>query len=76
MRSELFSSPEAHVKVTGPVCYLEAETLLFGVFGFRGARGGAVQGTAAATCGSELAAFPEHLDLGLSCLTSTKATLC
>lgn len=32
------------------VCYLEAEALLLGFLGFGGAGGGAVQGTAAASC--------------------------
>lgn len=48
--------------------YLEAQALLLGFLGFGGAGGGAVQGTAAASCRTELAAFPEHLHLGLSAL--------
>ena len=49
-------------------CYLEADALLLSLLGFRGAGGGAVQGAAAASCRTELAAFPEHLRLGLSAL--------
>lgn len=50
--------------------YLEADTrLLSGGFPrVRGAGGGAVQGTAAATCGTELAAFSKHLHLALCAL--------
>lgn len=50
------------------VRYLEAQALLLGFLGFQGAGGGAVQGTAAASCRTELAAFPEHLHLTLSAL--------
>lgn len=49
-------------------CYLEAEALLLSFLGFGGAGGGAVQGTATASCRTELAAFPEHLRLALSAL--------
>lgn len=50
------------------VRYLEAQARLLGFLGFRGAGGGAVQGTAAASCRTELATFPEHLHLTLSAL--------
>lgn len=48
--------------------YLEAQALLLGFLGFGGAGRGAVQGTAAASCRTELAAFSEHLHLALSAL--------
>lgn len=49
-------------------CYLETHALLLGFLCFGGAGGGAVQGTAAASCRTELAAFPKHLHLALSAL--------
>lgn len=52
--------------------YLETRTLLLAFLGFRGAGGGAVQGTAAASCRTELAAFLEHLHLALSALLDKK----
>lgn len=52
--------------------YLVSETMLFGVPVIRGARGRAVQGTAAATCWTELAAFPKHLHLALGALFKRK----
>lgn len=48
--------------------YLEAQALLLGFLGFGGAGGRAVQGTAAASRRTELAAFSKHLHLGLSAL--------
>lgn len=47
---------------------LEAQTLLLGFLDFRGARGRAVQGTAAAPGGAEMAAFPEHFHLAFGVL--------
>lgn len=54
------------------VHYLEAQTLLLGFLGFRGAGGGAVQRTTAASRRTKLAAFPEHLHLALSALPDKK----
>lgn len=49
--------------------HLEAHALLLGFLGFgRAGGGGAVQGTATASCRTELAAFPEHLHLALGAL--------
>lgn len=52
--------------------YLEAQARLLGFLWFGGAGGGAVQGTTAASCRTELAAFPEHLPLALSALWGKK----
>lgn len=57
-----------HDHVGGAPGTLEAQTLLLGVFDFRGARGGAVQRAAAAPGGAELAAFPKHFHLALRVL--------
>lgn len=56
----------------GDKCYLEADALLLSFLGFRGAGGGAVQGAAAASSRTELAAFPEHLRLALGALWGNK----
>lgn len=56
------------------VCYLETQALFFVFFDFRGAGGGAVQGTAAASCRAELAAFPKHLHLAIGALWNKYGT--
>lgn len=50
------------------VSNLEAQAVLLGLLGFGGAGRGAVQGAAAASCRTQLAAFPKHLPLALCAL--------
>lgn len=65
-RTEHHFSQHLHVGRTPRT--LEAQALLLGFFDFRGARGGAVQRTATAPGGAELAAFPKHFHLALRVL--------
>lgn len=65
-RAEHHFSQHHHVRRASGA--LEAQTLLLGFLNFRGARGRAVQGTAAAPGGAELAAFPKHFHLAFSVL--------
>lgn len=64
----LLKGSESVKRYIESVCNLEADAWLLRFLGLRGAGGGAVQRTAAASSRTELAAFPEHLPLALGAL--------